>query len=190
MILHFGGSSLGIKNHLDDYHALREHIIYQGHTLARDWLVLKKHHGLVNLFSENEKSISRSDGVILDATYDTHGVGIQLAIAFMYKRPILLLTKKGAKTPITQLKLVNDKDKRLLQSAEFSSASKADQILLDFTDWVDANNRLARFNIELDRKLDNYLKLKGRLNHTSKTEEIRRLVEEDFKQNYEDEAAT
>ena len=188
MILHFGGSSPGIKNHLDDYHVLRELIINQGHTLARDWLVQKKYHGLVSLFSENEKSISRSDGVILDATYDTHGVGIQLAIALMYKRPILLLTKKGAKTPITRLKLVNDKDKRLLQTAEFSSAAKADQILIEFTDWVDANNRLARFNIELDRKLDNYLKLKGRLNHTSKSEEIRRLVEEDFNQNYEDEA--
>jgi len=39
---------------------------------------------------------------------------------------------------------------------------------------------MARFNIELDKKLDNYLKLKARINKSSKALEIRLLVQTDL----------
>src|SRR6266702_5069266 len=186
MTLHFGGSIPGIKTHLKDYHEIRSTILKMEHTLARDWLVGQKHEGIVNIFSENEKSISRSDGVILDATFDTHGVGIQLAIALMYKRPILLLIKKNAGNPITKPKLINAQDKKLLQTAEYENIAEVENIIAGFVAWIESNGQLARFNLELDRKLDNYLRLKSKLNHTSKAEEIRRLVEDDLNQHDKD----
>lgn len=180
MLLHFGGSRNGLEAHPDDYLAIRDAILSAGHTLSRDWLKHEHSKGVVNLFTENEKAIANSDGIILDATYDTHGVGIQLALALMYKRPTLLLVRHGAKNPIPDLTIINANDKKLICSREYKNITDIGKILSDFNDWIQSHSRLARFNIELDRKLDNYLKLKAKLNQTSKSEEIRRLVEEDL----------
>jgi hypothetical protein len=185
MVLHFGGSLPGLENDMADYHAIRSFLIQEGHTIARDWLGKQRHEGLVNIFSENERSISRSDAIILDATYDTHGVGIQLAIALMHKRPTLLLIKDHADMAVAHPRLVNEKDRPLLRTAMHDNIDQAKVSISEFIKWVENNDKLARFNMELDRKLDNYLKLKGRVNHTSKTEEIRKLIENDFKQYYE-----
>lgn len=180
MILHFGGSKPGIVKNMSDYQEIRSVILNSGHKLGRDWLGEQKSKGLLNIFSENEKSISKSDAVILDATFDTHGIGIQLGLALMYKRPTLLLIKNGASDPITGLKFIDARDQKLLHFEEYEGASDIKKVLDPFIEWIEHNTQLARFNIELDRKLDNYLRLKSKINNTSKAEEIRRLVEEDL----------
>lgn len=179
MKLHFGGSRPGIDNHLDEYRLIREQIIQLGHAIARDWLGDDR-QDLVNMFTENERSISRSDGVILDATYDSHGAGIQLALALMYRRPILLLRKKNTLTSPIDLKIINARDRSLVQWADYANVEEVKVSIAEFTHWIEAHSQLARFNIELDRKLDNYLKLKANVNNTSKSEEIRKLVEDDL----------
>lgn len=46
--------------------------------------------------------------------------------------------------------------------------------------WVEENKRLVRFNLEIERELDNYLKEKAKQNKTNKSEEIRKLILEDM----------
>lgn len=180
MVLHFGGSSIGIENNWKEYLTVRSWLLANNHSLSRDWLGKDRHTGLVSLFSETEKSISRSDGVILDATYDTHGIGIQLAIAVMYKRPVLMLARNQSTATLSQPVLINSADKGLIKSVTYKNQAKLETAISTFIDWIEDTNKLARFNIELDRKLDNYLKLKAKLNRSSKSVEIRRLIEQDL----------
>jgi hypothetical protein len=182
MIIHLGGSKQGYTDHSEDYMFLRSTLLAMGHKLGRDWLGKDKNKGLDSLMAENERSIMASDCVILDASYDAYSVGFQLALALTYQRPILLLCRDGLRSMAEESNLINKKDKKLIQSRTYSTPEEISQILTDFLDWTAKTSKMARFNIELDKKLDNYLKMKARINKSSKALEIRRLVQADLDQ--------
>ncbi len=182
MIIHFGGSKQGYDEHKEDYLLIRATLLESNHKLGRDWLMKDKDKGLDSLMSENERPIIGSDSVILDASFDAYSIGFQLALAITYQRPVLLLTRAGTPSMPKELALINKKDKKLIQSYTYSKPDEIIEIIKKFLIWTEQTSKLARFNIELDKKLDNYLKMKARINKTSKVLEIRKLVQSDLEQ--------
>lgn len=180
MKIHFGGTSYGIDNHPDDYTKIREIILSHNDTLARDWLDKDKNTSLNELMTANEKSIVESDAVILDASNDSYAMGFQLAVSALYKKPVLLLSNKMINDRVSPLTLINHKDKNKVHLKRYTDQGTLEAVILEFLFWVEKHNKAARFNIELDNKLDSYLTMKARTRKTSKAHEIRLLVKADM----------
>ena len=53
--------------------------------------------------------------------------------------------------------------------------------ITDFLTWVESNKSIVRFNLEVEKELDDYLKEKAKQNKTSKSEEIRKLILADIR---------
>lgn len=182
MKIHFGGTSYGIDNYLDDYVKIRGIILGNNMSLTRDWLGKDKNTNIDNLMTANEKSIVACDAVILDASYDSYAMGFQLAVSAIYKKPVLLISNRSMSDRVSPLTLINHKDKRRIHLAEYTDQGTLETAILDFLGWVKVHNKNARFNIELDHKLDSYLTMKARTHRTNKAHEIRLLIQADMDQ--------
>lgn len=180
MKVHFGGSSQGYKNLKQTYLFVRGEILKSGHEIARDWLnpkIIKETKSLKIAFQETQNAIKKSEAVILEASYDSSSLGKQMIMAHNQNLPILLLIHKDYPKLETLSQFVSD-DK--LMKVKTYSEQNIKTIIDEFLSWVDKNTKPARFNLELPRHLDNYLRAKAETNKTSKSEEIRKLVEKDL----------
>lgn len=180
MKIHFGGTSYGIDNRSDDYAEIRQIILKHKSSLARDWLDKDKNTSIDTLMTANEKSIVESDAVILDASDDSYAMGFQLAVSALYKKPVLLLSNRAISDRLSPLTLINHKDKNRVHLKQYTDQSTLEAAILDFLFWVEKHNKAARFNIELDNKLDNYITMKARTRKTNKAHEIRLLIKADM----------
>lgn len=180
MKIHLGGSSYGIETRLSDYQAIKEVIISGKHTLSRDWLGKDKNLDTDRLMTANERSIVESDAVILDASNDSYTMGFQLALSAIYKKPVLLLSNQQMNPRVSPLTLINAKDKESVKLSEYSDHAELTHNVNHFIGWVERHNKAARFNIEIDKKLDSYLTMKARINKTNKAHEIRELIQKDM----------
>lgn len=180
MRIHFGGSSKGYRELKDTYLIIRRAILSLGHGIARDWLnlkVIKETKSLKEAFRQTEKAIGESEAVILEASYDSSSLGKQMIMAHNQNLPILLLIHKNYPKSPTLAQFIGKEDFIKMRTYSEENIKK---IVADFLEWVEKSTKPARFNLELDKKLDNYLRAKARANKTSKSEEIRKLILEDM----------
>lgn len=179
MKVHFGGSSQGYRNLKNTYLAIKKEVQNSGHKITRDWLnptVIRKTKSLNEAFKETEKAIKESEAVILEASYDSSSLGKQMVMAHNQNLPILLLIHRNYTQSETLSQFISQ-DKLVM--VKTYSEKNIKKIIDDFLSWVDISTKPARFNLELPRNLDNYLKENAKINKTSKAEEIRKLVEKD-----------
>jgi hypothetical protein len=185
MKVHFGGSGTGIKRINMNYLQIRMALRKLGCTLTRDWLnpsVDKKTPSREVAFRETIKAINNADAVILEGTYDTSSVGKQLMLALNLELPVLILYFQKLDGRSSLDKFIDKDSTKLVKRAVYTEKTLESK-LTDFLDWAGTNTKIVRFNLELERRLDNYLKDKARRNKTSKSEEIRNLILKDLKDN-------
>jgi hypothetical protein len=181
MKVHFGGSGQGSQELYQSYIAIRDTIRELGYSIARDWLepvVVKSTPSMENAYQKTVDAIKKSDAVVLEGTYDTSSVGKQLSTALELKLPVLILTYQSAKKDSSIDKFVS-KDSANLIKKSFYTDKNIRKVLKDFFSWTEDKTKLVRFNLELERDLDNYLKAKAKKNNSSKAEEIRKLIQRD-----------
>lgn len=179
MKVHFGGSSQGYKNLKNTYLFIKKEILDSGHEITRDWLspkIILETKSLKEAFRETENAIKKSEAVVLEASYDSSSLGKQMVMAHNQNLPILLLIHQNYPKSETLSQFISRDE--LIQVKTYSEKN-IKKIIDDFLDWVEKSTKPARFNLELPRNLDNYLKEKAETNKTSKSEEIRKLVEKD-----------
>lgn len=182
MKVHFGGSGQGSQELYHNYIVIRDTIRELGHSITRDWLepvVVKSTHSMENAYQKTVDAIKKSDVVILEGTFDTSSVGKQLSTALELKIPVLILTYQTARRDSSLDKFVSKESANLIKKSSYNDKSIA-KILKDFFNWTDDKTKLVRFNLELERELDNYLKMKAKKNNSSKAEEIRSLIVDDM----------
>lgn len=182
MKVHFGGSGTGIEKIPANYLLIRRSLRKIGYSLTRDWLnpqIDKKTPSSEVAFQETVKAINNSDAVILEGTYDTSSVGKQLMLALNLELPVLILYYKKLDYSSSLDKFIDKESSKLVKRAAYSEGNLKDK-LQDFMNWASKNTSIVRFNLEVERRLDNYLKSKAKRNKTSKSEEIRKLVIEDM----------
>ena len=131
-------------------------------------------------FQETIKAINKSDAVILEGTYDTSSVGKQLMLALNLELPVLLLYYKKLDGKSSLDKFIDKDSAKLVKRAIYDEKNLKAK-LNEFLDWAGDNTKIVRFNLELERRLDNYLKDLAKRNKTSKSEEIRRLILDELK---------
>ncbi len=180
MKVHFGGSLPAFKENPESYKKIRQAIIKNQGIILRDWIKeesLGKELGLSDMYERTLKAIKSADAVILECTSDISSIGQQMSIAFEENIPVLLLTPKDTNSNIGSF-ISREQMKHLVRKTY--SVDTIDQIIKDFFKWAEENDQFARFNLVLEKKLDQFLKEKAKQNNTSKTEEIRKLIIQDI----------
>jgi hypothetical protein len=181
MKVFFGGSLPRFKTNKEDYLAIRKVILDLKHKLTRDWIneeikgrVKRSHHQMYEL---TEKAIKEADSVILEYSHDISAIGQQLTLSLERGLPTLLLVKDSNETEDSPLSdwFISSKHYKYIRKERYRRKYLR-KIISSFLKWVEENKRLVRFNLEIERELDNYLKEKAKQNKTSKSEEIRKLI--------------
>lgn len=185
MKIFFGGSTQRFYEHKKDYLAIRKIILELGNSLTRDWVKLEmagKTDVHTTYYDLVEKAIRGSNAVILDYTSMSSSAGEQLLMAVERGIPTLLLIDASEKIKVPPLHdfFISSNHLKYVKKEEFNQKNLQDKIT-QFLNWVKENKSIARFNLELEKELDDYLKKKAAKNVTSKADEIRKLILKDMK---------
>lgn len=183
MKIHFGGSGIGVKRISSNYFLIRKTLRKLDCILTRDWLgpeIKKNISSNEAKFEKTSKAINNADAVVLEGSYDTSSVGKQLMLALNLKLPTLILYYKKLDGKSSLDKFVNKDSVKLVKRMIYDETD-IETKLDEFLGWAKNNTKMVRFNLEIERKLDNYLKGLAKQNKTSKSEEIRKLILNKFK---------
>ena len=182
----FGGTLPGLEVNKENYLEIRKTILSLGHKLTRDWVNEETKRKIARTPSEmyelTEKAIKESDAVILEYSHNIGAVGQQLVLSLQRQIPVLLLVKDGNNSEDSPLSdyFISSRYYKHLKKEKYKTIN-IKRIVSDFLGWVEENKSIVRFNLEIERELDDYLKTKASKNKTSKSEEIRKLILEDMK---------
>ncbi len=178
----------GFKKNKTDYLKIRQQICLLGHKLSRDWIDEEikgnKEITVSKMYELTEKAIKESDAVILEYSHNISAVGQQLVLSLQKNIPTLLLIKDSDKVEDSPLSdfFISSNYYKYLKKQKYKKTNLK-KIIEDFLKWVELNKSTVRFNLEIERELDEYLKLKAKQNKSSKAEEIRKLVSDDMRRN-------
>lgn len=185
MKVFFGGTVPGFEANKDNYLEIRKAILALGHRLTRDWLKEEMKGKVTRTPSEmyelTEKAIKEADAVILEYSHDIGAVGQQLVLSLQRNTPVLLLAKDGDGSEDSPLSdyFIASRYYKYLKKEKYKITS-VKKIVSDFLRWVEGGKSIVRFNLEIERELDDFLKEKAKKNKSSKSEEIRKLILSDM----------
>ena len=177
MKVFFSCSTKEILKYKEFYRKIRDAIKTSGHALTRDWL----DQSIARAESEQNdiprmqvyfkviSAILAADVAILDGTIRSTTIGYQLTFALQKGKPVLFLTQApqnelrklfigGIKSPLLTLKSYNK--------------NNLAQIVKDYLANIDGGTRV-RFNLVLDKSLNNYIEWAAFTYKKSKTEIIK-----------------
>lgn len=181
MGIHFGGPLTEFKLHPQRFQLIRQTIKDLGYDLSRDWIIEEEDGKTIpetKMFEKTLKAIESSNAVILENSQSSTSVGQQMMLAIERNIPVLRLRYKGSIKPkgvfLTKKmsKLVDEK---------FYTDETISRVLKNFLDKSIKKFGTARFNLALERELDNHLKYKAKINNSSKTEEVKKLILADMR---------
>ncbi|MBU4502368.1 MAG: hypothetical protein KKA79_07250 [Nanoarchaeota archaeon] len=186
MQVHFGGSSEGFRKYPELYKLINDKIKSLGHDVSNEWVHDTKSgdETFVDKFRGTLEGIVKSDALVLEKTIPSLEVGQQYHMGLERNLPVLFLhynrvtrgrTVRPAKTQDTMHYLVDPAKVDSIYVAEYNR-STVGNVLEAYLNVVEEKHRRARFNLVLERNLDNYLRKVAAQNNTSKSEEIRRLI--------------
>lgn len=188
MKVFFGGTVPGFEANKENYLEIRRSIISLKYKLTRDWVNEEVKGKIIRKPSEmyelTERAIKDADVVILEYSHNISAVGQQLVLSLERGLPTLLLVKNSNNSENSPLNdyFVSSKHYKYLRKEKYRK-SDLKRIISNFLKWAEENKTIIRFNLEIERELDDFLKEKAKQNNTSKSEEIRKLVIEDMKRN-------
>lgn len=179
MNIFFGGSSSGLKKDPSSYKRISDCLKKLNVSLINDWINNDLDKKLLpsESYKNTHNAIKTVQGVVLEATVQTSGLGQQLEIALANNVPVLIITKDEK----TQFGNFINPEKQKLTTVKTYNDDNLNKLLKDFIEQIGKNYSFARFNLVIGKDLNNYLENKAKSNKTNKTEEIRRLIIEDMK---------
>ena len=189
MKIFFAGTLPSFEKRKNDYLEIRQTILDSGFTIARDWVKEEIEGKIKTTWHERwelvQQALSQADACILDCTLMDVFVGEQLAMIVERGMPLLLLIDGSQEntqdSPLTEYFISKDHLKYIKKEKYTKETLR--QIVADFLEWVKENKRIVRFNLEIGKDLDDYLKDKANKNNSSKSEEIRKLIVENMETN-------
>lgn len=180
--VHFIAAKDNVINDVETLRKIGKMIQKQGHNVLDDWVeaayelrVNKKESGAAadwaSIYKTNLENIAKADVVIAETSYDTLGVGYQIAIAAQQKKPILLLRHSIAKTDVFATGIADS----WIKSAVYDEET-LESILEAFLQENDITTKDMRFNFFIDRQIYNYLRWSAFKTGKTKAEILRELV--------------
>lgn len=181
MIVHFIASKSNIRNDYPHLKSIVDAVGALGHEFARDWLDKeyefvksgKKHEAIdwQSVNRDNMEALSRADVVIAEATAKSFSTGYQVATAIQQKKPVLILTRNNALAGTFGSGISSD-----FVRAENYTAVNVRDIITDFINENNIDNKDLRFNFFIDRQIYNYLRWAAYKTGKNKSEILRELI--------------
>lgn len=181
MIIHFIASKRDMKRNYEFYEKIRGSILALGHIIAHDWL--EEEYAFVQSGKEhvhtdwkkindtNMAALSRCDLVIAEASARSFSTGFQVANAIQQKKPVLVLTRNHALEGTFGAGIVSD----FVRTANYKLDDVRD-VIADFINENNIDNKDLRFNFFIDRQIYNYLRWAAYNTGKNKSEILRELI--------------
>ncbi|MFA6252121.1 MAG: hypothetical protein WCX74_01860 [Candidatus Paceibacterota bacterium] len=193
MKVHFACSTSELdiygKNYLDICNIIRD----LGHIIARDWIEnavatlndYKKGKfkiDRVDIYNKAVQSILVSDFIVIEGTVSSFSIGHQLTLALSKNKPVLYMIYRdgGENKNKLQNNFVYGINSPLLTIAKYSSVEDIKNILINF--FNNNSNITTKFNIVLNKEIDNYLDWSSFYYKKNKSEFIRDIINKHMKE--------
>ena len=184
--VHFIAAKDNVIEDIATLRKIRGVIREQNHTILDDWIehafdlrVNKKGSGQstdwVSIYKNNLENIAKADVVVAETSYNTFGVGYQIAVAAQQKKPILLLRHENTETDVFAAGIVDS----WIKSVQYTDETLASS-LKEFLDENDISVKDMRFNFFIDRHIYNYLRWAALKTGKTKAEVLRDLVQREI----------
>jgi len=183
--VHFIAPKSNLGEEIEYFRQIVRIIHSQGHSLAKDWLEptflrysKKKPDEIIDWASvcrANIEAIASSDVVIAEVSTKSFGVGYEVGLAVSQRKPTLLLRRKG----ITKEAFLGGLDNTYVTKAEYAKET-LEKVIIDFLNADEEDTKDIRFNLLIDRKLNNYLKQSSISSGKTKAEIIRELLQKEM----------
>lgn len=178
MMVHFIAGKSSIEKEIAYFRRIISLVKGAGHTLTNDWLneVYKARKTIPNIkwtkiYHTNLDAIDKADIIIAEATTKSFGVGFQVALAIRSKKPVLLLVREE----VDRRSMLWGIDEEAVQTKLYN-AGTLDTIVLGFLKEFDITTKEKRFNLMLDRKLQNYLTWAAKSTGKTRSQIVRELI--------------
>lgn len=185
MKIFFNTSVSGRKEYEANYIAIDKALKRTGHDVVSGVFVATKREvqretetEATAYYTKLKKWIREADILVFEVSYPSLGVGHEITWGMHLGKPTIVLYVKG-KRPFILDALPNEK----LQVFEYE-VSELDQLILDAVGYA-AGQQDTRFNFFITPKQQNYLDWVSKNRKVPRAVYLRRLIEEDMKNNEE-----
>lgn len=182
--VHLIASRGNVQENVESLRRIIDIVKQEKHEIARDWVnsayekYEKKQTGALDwpeIYRLNLETIAKADIIIAETTYNSFGVGYQVAVAVQQKKPTLLLRHDDAKVDAFATGIVDPWVKSVSYNAE-----NLDTIIRSFLEENDITTKDMRFNFFIDRPIYNYLRWSAFKTGKTKAEILRELVQKEI----------
>lgn len=186
MIVHFTTSKESLAGDIKSLRIVLKTIRKENHTIANNWIdgayrkikLNRAPNSFTQLFHQSMEDVAKADVMIAEVTHSSFGVGYQVASAMQQKKPIFLLSKKGAKND----SLVRGLDDTIVKFCEYDEKN-LEQLIKNFLADNDVQAKDLRFNFFIDRQIYNYLRWVSAKTGKPKAEILREFVLKEINKN-------
>lgn len=190
MKVYLGSSAQNIKEYAKFYLAERDAILSLGNTITRDWILeaIEDDKNSINtanrshMYENVMHSIQDADLVIFDCSVPATSVGHQITFAIGRYKPTLILVHKNHK-PSKSLFLAGSKSP-YLTFKDYKTQEQAKTIVSQFLKEKEPNSKV-RFNLVLDRELDNYIEWLMFKRKITKTDTLKSMIKKNLLEDHD-----
>jgi len=181
MKVYFGSSAQKIVENSGYYLATREAILASGNTITRDWILNAIDDAKNNvdtadrahMYDDVMRSIQEADLVIFDCTVPAMSVGHQITFAIERYKPTLVLVHKNHK--LSSSLFLAGSNSPYLTFRDYKTKDDCTNLVTQFLKEKEPNSKV-RFNLVLDRELDNYVEWTTFRRKITKTDAIKSMI--------------
>lgn len=186
--VHLLASKRNVLNNIEVLRSMVDVIEKRKHKVIDNWIEVTYDIRVKNLqpvdsidwsaiYKDNLENIAKADVIIAEGSYDTFGVGYQVAMAVQQKKPILLLRHESVDSDSFAVGIVDSWVKR-----EVYNEKTLESIIDKFLRENDISTKDMRFNFFIDRQIYNYLRWTSQKTGKTKAEILRELVTHEIDQ--------
>jgi nucleoside 2-deoxyribosyltransferase len=177
--VHLIASKSNVANDVKSLETIGELISSKGHHIVRNWVEAArtnaKDKDWAEIYQLNLETIAKADVVIAETSYNSFGVGYQVAVAIQQKKPTLLLRRDDADKEAFATGIVDTWAQRATYTDD-----NLDEIVEKFLHENDIATKDMRFNFFIDRPIYNYLRWSALKTGKTKAEILRELVQREI----------
>ncbi len=187
MKIHFACSTSELSTYSKNYIDICDLIREAGHIITRDWInnavsTLEDYKkgklkiDRVEIYNKAVESILASDAVVIEGTVSSFSIGHQMTLALNKNKPTLVLISNDGSSKKNKLQnsFINGIKSPFLTIAKYSDKKDMKQILTTFL--RKGVNSTIKFNIVLNKEIENYLDWASFYYKVNKSEFIRDII--------------
>lgn len=179
MKVYFTSTTAELERYSDNYHAIRDYLVENGHVITRDWLPRVEQQmrqgetelDIKKIYEGCVEAIRKAELVIVEDTISNFSTGHQITLALRFRKPTLVLWQ-GVKHHKFNQMLIHGIDSDILQVSEYTKENLHD-ILQVFIHKYEHSAEKNRFHLIINGAERNYLDWAQFVKGESRTKVIR-----------------